>query len=1771
MTTQAEYVNSSDTSPVQPKDTHYFQNGNSGEGTPNQKQPTIMQNPTNTTNDLSETPQEIVAHFEKSLSELTDTKVLSEQDFEIKKQKIQEFLKLDDEYEYSDALESYFVNKANKEIQDLLGGNFDTIVSYKELNKETRRYRNRDDKLKIKSFNDLRHFKNVISPDSPNVIAGYYSLGASHTNRLHTIIKEAHDLFFDSLRNLGSIQAKARDLQKQLEENYKVFQSQSLQDIKNNVTLDSLPSSQVSKTNIQEANNTNALSSDTPPVQPKDSHYFQNGNSDLNQEQPVPKELMDIIMQMKPYHSKKSKSKKTPFDSSDVLAFDELKDIMTDELKKINPNHTLTKQAQAKVESTLDTNIVTKAFKDLNESNALSEETKTAITQSGSKITQEGSQTSISHPVSINDKDFAPLPTPNSPKAVLTQDGYKEFDPQGKTIKEVFIDNDHIVQRDFDANAVIETTTNIGTNETTKQIQIIKPEVTPSIQSDIPSKALLSKDIAKLEDNFIIDASFPQKISFDNNIVAITTLKELQANQTLPTLEQKNILNRYVGWGGLANKLKDNSQSAQVLQSLLTPQEFDSIKHSVLSSYYTPYFVIDAMYKALEKMGLAAINILEPSAGIGNFLGLMPLSIKARANIKAIEKDPITANIAKYLYPKADILNTGFEEFNPIKNSFDLIIGNPPYGNFKVYDKNYKAISNENIHNYFMLKNLDLLRPNGIMAQVVTTNFLDNKSPLIKEAIAKQAKLLLAVRLPQNTFSDTSVATDIIFFQKLASNEIPNESMWTTLKTIPDPMGKNDISLNAYFVENPSHVLGDIGRYGGMYGEDTVGIKANGNTHIQLKALIEKVGENIHIASILPNSVQIRDNVINSTGMTSQYARRNSLVLDNNKLYRKDYEDDKEILHTVEDLDLINKTQEEFDALTDNGKKQKQKQIQNIKTMLPSIFEIRDTLMELKANQLRDDIPKESLDILRAKLNEKYDNFRKKFNIYLSHKTLENAFDGDPTYPHIAALEKDYKVVKGVGSATKADIFSKQTQFPYISPTKANSVLDARNISLQEYNKLDFNRMSQLLDTDIDALRNQFLDEKLGFMDASRNIIEKDEFLSGNIRSKIASFENKELNPYQNQALQALKEVLPKDISIADIQVSLGSNYIPADMYEDFAKSLLGGLDPKVSYTKATNTFDINFVSSQAADTAYGVRGEFKIVKASEVFDAIMNKKHISMGVQNPEPKPDVLGDTALQLSIKNMKESFSNFIVNNFDHAKRLEKIYNEVFNSEVTRVYDGGHLNFIGSNEFIQLRPHQKNAVYRSIVSPTTLLDHTVGTGKTYTMVSSAMELRRLGTANKPMIAVPNHIVGQFSKEFLNLYPNASILATQRFDKRSRQRTLSSIALGDWDAVIVGHSNFSMMPLSKEYEIQFLDSLIRDLISEKLKMIEQGSNITQKHLQKAITNYETKLQKLIDSKKDETVSFEDLGIDAIFIDEAHEFKNLNFATKQRVSGLGNISGSQKATDLFMKTRFLTDQNKKIVFATGTPISNSVAELWTLMRYLDYKNLQNKSIESFDAFSDVFANISSEFEMSVSGKYKQVSRIREYKNTPELLNIYHNFADTITNDMVSSMLKAQGKELNLPQANFISVVSSKSHEQSEYMRAILQRGKAVENKTIDRTQDNMLKITTDAMKASLDMRLINPYAPDFTGSKINQAVNNIFKEYDKTKTDLGTQLVFIDKSTPKNKNSQEKSQVLKLLELAKKGDEEAEQKLTDKGGQEYIESVLNDGFNVYDDIKTNF
>ena len=1175
---------------------------------------------------------------------------------------------------------------------------------------------------------------------------------------------------------------------------------------------------------------------------------------------------------------------------------------------------------------------------------------------------------------------------------------------------------------------------------------------------------------------------------FNNNVEAIRVLKKCEEENRFATPQEQEILSKYVGWGGLPQAFdeKDSSWSNEysILKNLLDEKEYSQARESTLTAFYTPPVVIRSMYKALENMGLKTGNILEPSCGVGNFIGMLPDSLED-CKLYGVELDSISGRIARQLYQKSTVAVQGYEDTNLPNSFFDVAVGNVPFGDFKVLDKKYDK-HKFLIHDYFFAKTLDKVRPGGVIAFITSKGTLDKENPSVRKYIAQRADLLGAIRLPNNTFkanAGTEVTSDIIFLQKRDSiTDI--EPDWVYL-------GENDdgIKMNQYFIDNPEMILGNMEMISTRFGYDSACI-SDGE---KLEDKLERAILNIHaeVKEYELDDIGEEDNSIEA----DLTVRNFSYTLIDDKIYFRE-----------------------------NSRMYPQELAMTTENRVKGLIEIRDCVRTLLEYQT-EDYPDEDIKREQVKLNQLYDRFTKKYGL-INSRGNNSAFSNDSSYYLLCSLE----ILDENGNlARKADMFTKRTIKPKTEITSVDNANDALIVSLSEKARVDITFMQKLCNMDMDKILKDLDGEIFNVPEYGEpnHWVTADEYLSGNVREKLKIAEHfAETDERFNVNVKYLKEVQPKDLSASEISVRLGSTWIPPEDIKVFIEYLLNPSNYacqniNVHYNEATSEWWIEGKNYDKynikATNTYGTgrANAYKIIedslnlKDTRIYDYYEDENGKRVAELNKK-------ETAIaQAKQEQIKLAFEEWIWKDPERRERLTKVYNERFNSIRPREYDGSHISFDGMNPEITLRKHQVNAIARILYGGNTLLAHEVGAGKTFEMVAAAMESKRLGLCNKSLFVVPNHIVEQFGQEFLQLYPSANVLVTTKkdFETANRKKFCSRIATGDYDAIIISHSQFEKIPMSVERQVTIIQKQIEDITLgiQDLKN-NNGERFSIKQMEKTKKSLETRLAKLNDtSRKDDVVTFEELGVDRIFVDEAHYYKNLFLYTKMRnVGGIAQTE-AQKSSDLFMKCRYLDELTggKGVIFATGTPISNSMVELYTMQRYLQYGELEKRHLQQFDAWASTFGETVTAIELSPEGTgYRAKTRFAKFFNLPELMALFKEVADIQTSEMLN---------LPVPKANYHNVVIEPSEIQKELVKDLSERAEKIRNRMVDSSVDNMLKITNDGRKLALDQRLTNDMLEDFEHSKVATCADNIYSIWDKTSEDKSAQLVFCDLSTPHN------------------------------------------------------
>lgn len=1175
---------------------------------------------------------------------------------------------------------------------------------------------------------------------------------------------------------------------------------------------------------------------------------------------------------------------------------------------------------------------------------------------------------------------------------------------------------------------------------------------------------------------------------FNNNVEAIRVLKKCEEENRFATPQEQEILSKYVGWGGLPQAFdeKDYSWSNEysILKNLLDEKEYSQARESTLTAFYTPPVVIRSMYKALENMGLKTGNILEPSCGVGNFIGMLPDSLED-CKLYGVELDSISGRIARQLYQKSTVAVQGYEDTNLPNSFFDVAVGNVPFGDFKVLDKKYDK-HKFLIHDYFFAKTLDKVRPGGVIAFITSKGTLDKENPSVRKYIAQRADLLGAIRLPNNTFkanAGTEVTSDIIFLQKRDSiTDI--EPDWVYL-------GENDdgIKMNQYFIDNPEMILGNMEMISTRFGYDSACISDSE----KLEDKLERAISNIHaeVKEYELDDIGEEDNSIEA----DLTVRNFSYTLIDDKIYFRE-----------------------------NSRMYPQELAMTTENRVKGLIEIRDCVRTLLEYQT-EDYPDEDIKREQVKLNQLYDRFTKKYGL-INSRGNNSAFSNDSSYYLLCSLE----ILDENGNlARKADMFTKRTIKPKTEITSVDNANDALIVSLSEKARVDITFMQKLCNMDMDKMLKDLEGEIFNVPEYGEpnHWVTADEYLSGNVREKLKIAEHfAETDERFNVNVKYLKEVQPKDLSASEISVRLGSTWIPPEDIKVFIEYLLNPSNYacqniNVHYNEATSEWWIEGKNYDKynikATNTYGTgrASAYKIIedslnlKDTRIYDYYEDENGKKVAELNKK-------ETAIaQAKQEQIKLAFEEWIWKDPERRERLTKVYNERFNSIRPREYDGSHISFDGMNPEITLRKHQVNAIARILYGGNTLLAHEVGAGKTFEMVAAAMESKRLGLCNKSLFVVPNHIVEQFGQEFLQLYPSANVLVTTKkdFETANRKKFCSRIATGDYDAIIISHSQFEKIPMSVERQVAIIQKQIEDITLgiQDLKN-NNGERFSIKQMEKTKKGLETRLAKLNDtSRKDDVVTFEELGVDRIFVDEAHYYKNLFLYTKMRnVGGIAQTE-AQKSSDLFMKCRYLDELTggKGVIFATGTPISNSMVELYTMQRYLQYGELEKRHLQQFDAWASTFGETVTAIELSPEGTgYRAKTRFAKFFNLPELMALFKEVADIQTSEMLN---------LPVPKANYHNVVIEPSEIQKELVKDLSERAEKIRNRMVDSSVDNMLKITNDGRKLALDQRLTNDMLEDFEHSKVATCADNIYSIWDKTSEDKSAQLVFCDLSTPHN------------------------------------------------------
>lgn len=1277
----------------------------------------------------------------------------------------------------------------------------------------------------------------------------------------------------------------------------------------------------------------------------------------------------------------------------------------------------------------------------------------------------------------------------------------KEFEHEGRRYKvdkiNVDLDEIKLVDLTFAQNSGFPIVRSEPLSGGIDWLRVISDETEDKQEVEQPTTKI---DYVIPDDNYTIGG---EKTKFKDNVAAIKLLKEIEADRRNATAEEQKVLAKYVGWGGLSAAFNSNNSAwtneFSELKSLLSSDEYAAARESTMTAYYTNPAIIREIWNGIEKFGFEGGNVLEPAMGTGNFFGTMPENIRDNSKLYGVELDSLSGRLAKQLYQSANISITGYEKKVLHDNFFDMAVGNVPFGQIKLNDRRYNSL-NLNIHDYFFAKTLDKVRPGGIIAFITTSGTLDKQSSKFRKYLAQRAELIGAVRLPNNAFGDTEVTSDILFLQKRDKIQVVNSE---NCEWLDISYNEDGVPMNNYFVLHPEMIMGTMkqGVEYSLYGnaDATACVAPEG---------YDLIGH-LHdaILSIDAQYVAVQNNADskNSTDKAEEIpaderVKNFSFCLSEGKLY---YRENSIMRRVTADENRIK-----------------------------SLVALRDCTRELIRQQI-DGYEESVIANKRTELGKLYDEFIEQYG-YINSSRNSRAFGTDSSYYLLCSLERFDKANNTY--LGKADIFTKNTVNPVVNISKTDTALEALSVSIGEKGKVDIPYMSQLCGlSEEDTIKDCIEAEAIYDLPPAPDVTEEnryvtaDEYLSGNIREKlnVAKMQVMLGKKEYERNVAALEAVMPKPLTATEIQVNIGVNWIDASdyeafMHETFNTPFYNYSNIKVMYSRITGEFRISNKNSDRANPMVNVKYGTARMNAYEILENTLNLRTVQVRdrVEDADGKvkyvPNPKETEKAQERQELIKEAFDRWIFSDPERRERLVEKYNVILNSCRVREYDGSNIILHGVNSDYTLYPHQRNAVARTLYGGNTLLAHVVGAGKTFEMVTSAMEAKYLGVCHKSLICVPNHIVGQFANEFMALYPMANILvATEKdFEAKRRKLLCSKIATGDYDAVIIGHSQLLKIPLSTERQADYLQQEIDELaaaIEELSSVSGQRASFSVKQMEKTKKNLQTRYDKLLDSKRDDVVTFEELGIDRLYIDEAHMFKNLYLHTKMNnVAGIQQTE-AQKSEDLYFKCKYLDEitGGKGVVFATGTPVSNSMTELYTMQRYLQASTLRRLGMEHFDAWAANYADITTAMELAPEGSgYRLRTRFAKFHNLPELMTVFKECADIKTADDL---------ELDVPEAVFENICAKPTESQKELMNNLAARAKAVHDKMVQPEVDNMLKITSDGRKIGLDQRLINPLLPDEEGSKVNLCVDKVYDIWRSTEKDRLTQIVFCDFSTPKN------------------------------------------------------
>ena len=1311
------------------------------------------------------------------------------------------------------------------------------------------------------------------------------------------------------------------------------------------------------------------------------------------------------------------------------------------------------------------------------------------------------------------------------------------------------------------------------------------------------------------------------KTKYRGNVDAIRLLRELEATGRMATPSEQRVLAKYVGWGGLSQAFdadkSDWSKEHAELKALLSSEEWDAAARSTRYAHYTSReIIVDGIYAALLRMGFRGGRTLEGGAGVGNFIGLMPADMRSASRFTAIEREPFSAAIARHLYPKQNVQEADFTAFVGNDDFYDAAVGNPPFAQDPQVDTSgRKHLSGLSLHNYFFAKEVDMLREGGILAQVITNGFLDAKTDTARRYIADRTKLLGAIRLPNNAFSKnagTEVTTDLIFLQKRPESEWGGKAArldakrWMDIGQHRDAEGRV-VPLNQYFIDNPQMMLGKFGAYGTMYhGESPALVQNPGqDTGALLRQAVESLPADVYVDRAASITAAMEQEVVKA--LRDPTVQEGGYFLQDGKLHQRI----KDIAGEARSREITAGTKwTEKTTLGENGV-----------ARLTALAELRTTLRALLAAELSSD---PAMDALRAKLNEQYDAYTKDHGLINDKGTLR-VFDDDPDFPLLSSLEHGYTPGIGVvaartmgikafpAKASKAPIFTRRVIDARKQVQEVKTPADALAVSMAERGKLDSAYIGKLLGRNPDEVLAELADgdKPLLFRDpATDEYVLRDAYLSGNVRAKL--IQAKQAGMFGN--IRALEEVQPEDVGAHEIVARVGSPWVPERVYEDFAKALFGpGTKASIRYVKMSAGYTVSITpeNSVANTSTWGTSS----YPGDDLLAAMLNNRPIRVTYTDADGnlRTDKEATEAANIKAQDVRNKFQDWLFTDADRSEILVRAYNDTNNNYVTREFDGSWMTFPGKvpDAIVKFRRHQRNAIARIVQDRTALLDHVAGAGKTYTVIAAAMELKRTGLSKKPLIVVPNHLVKQWAADFYRLYPGANILtATKKdFEKDNRRKFLAKIATGDWDAVIMAHSSFGFVKPAPEFETQFNTRQIKAIV-DTIKQVEDGDSDQQqkkrtvKQLEGLKERLENRIKSLRDKPMDALLDFEEIGVDQLFVDEAHLFKNLMFSTKmQNVSGLGDSKGSQRAYDMYVKTNEVMAKNGRgqgVVFATGTPVSNSLAEMYHMMRYLMPLAMEENGFQSFDAWANTFAAVEQVWMQKASGDgFKPQNRMGTFVNTPDLLKMFDQVSDTVTMEDIKKAFREEndGKEFPLPKlkgGKRTPVSMRKSKAQDAYMATIAERAQRLEASRgpPQKGDDNILVLMTDARKAAMDIRLVDPTITEREpGGRIDRASQEIAARYKRFDQVKGTQLVFSDLGTPLKAVKKELIEFQELqarieagtgedvqiaanlgneAALAKIEDAEDAQEERDGKGRDWVGAMqaAQRGFSVYDDLK---